>query len=66
MNDMRTDSKGLLEAGLELLHRAVAGRAGSEFGWQHGADRYVIHQVSQVHTDGDLRRRSTSTRRWCR
>ncbi|HEV2887716.1 MAG TPA: 3-oxoacyl-[acyl-carrier-protein] synthase III C-terminal domain-containing protein, partial [Jatrophihabitans sp.] len=22
-----------------------------EFGWASGADRYIIHQVSQVHTD---------------
>jgi 3-oxoacyl-[acyl-carrier-protein] synthase-3 len=49
-NDMmRTDLKGLLDAGLELsldMWRA----AGEDFDWAQGMDRYVIHQVSKVHT----------------
>jgi acyl-CoA:acyl-CoA alkyltransferase len=46
---MRTDLKGLLDAGiglsLDMWHEAAA-----EFDWQRGMDRYVIHQVSKVHT----------------
>lgn len=51
---MRTDSSGLLKYGLELsagLWRDAAG----EFDWAGGADLYVIHQVSQVHTDAICR-----------
>lgn len=46
---MRTDSKGLLDAGLELS-TAVWEDAADEFDWTAGMDRYVIHQISQVHT----------------
>ncbi|HEV8055436.1 MAG TPA: 3-oxoacyl-ACP synthase III [Nocardioidaceae bacterium] len=46
---MRTDSKGLLVAGLELS-AALWEDAADEFGWAAGMDRYVIHQISQVHT----------------
>jgi acyl-CoA:acyl-CoA alkyltransferase len=45
---MRTDTTGLLVAGLELagdLWRDAA----AEFDWSD-MDRYVVHQVSQVHT----------------
>lgn len=47
---MRTDSKNLLKYGLELC-TGLWQDAQQEFDWAGGADRYVIHQVSQVHTD---------------
>jgi 3-oxoacyl-[acyl-carrier-protein] synthase-3 len=47
---MRTDAKGLLDAGLDLSARLWADCA-EEFDWATGMDRYIIHQVSQVHTD---------------
>jgi len=47
---MRTDLKGLLDAGLGLSVDLWADVA-NEFDWSSGMDRYVIHQVSQVHTD---------------
>lgn len=47
---MRTDSKNLLKYGLELC-TGLWQDAQQEFDWARGADRYVIHQVSQVHTD---------------
>jgi len=47
---MRTDLKGLLDAGLQLSADLWADAA-TEFDWHRGMDRYVIHQVSQVHTD---------------
>ncbi|HEY0167630.1 MAG TPA: 3-oxoacyl-ACP synthase III [Jatrophihabitans sp.] len=47
---MRTDSKNLLKHGLELC-TGLWRDAQPEFGWASGADRYVIHQISQVHTD---------------
>jgi acyl-CoA:acyl-CoA alkyltransferase len=46
---MRTDSKNLLKYGLELCVELWQD-ARAEFDWAEGADRYVIHQVSQVHT----------------
>jgi 3-oxoacyl-[acyl-carrier-protein] synthase-3 len=46
---MRTDSKGLLEAGI-ALSSALWEEAADEFDWAAGMDRYVIHQVSKVHT----------------
>jgi len=52
---MRTDAKGLLEAGLELSADLWADAA-ADFGWAVGMDRYVIHQVSQVHTEALCRR----------
>ncbi len=45
---MRTDSKGLLEAGL-ALSVATWEDARTEFDWAE-MDRYVAHQISQVHT----------------
>jgi 3-oxoacyl-[acyl-carrier-protein] synthase III len=46
---MRTDLKGLLDAGLDLsLQMWVA--AAEEFDWAKGMTRYVMHQVSKVHT----------------
>jgi 3-oxoacyl-[acyl-carrier-protein] synthase III len=47
---MHTDLKGLLDAGLALSTDLWA-EAASEFDWSNGMDRYVIHQISQVHTD---------------
>jgi len=47
---MNTDLKGLLDAGLQLSGDLWA-EAATDFGWISGIDRYVLHQVSQVHTD---------------
>jgi 3-oxoacyl-[acyl-carrier-protein] synthase-3 len=47
---MHTDLKALLDAGLQLSTELWAD-ARSEFDWSNGMDRYIIHQVSQVHTD---------------
>jgi 3-oxoacyl-[acyl-carrier-protein] synthase-3 len=49
IQQMRTNSKGLLEAGLELS-KAVWDDAAEDFDWASGMDSYVIHQISQVHT----------------
>jgi 3-oxoacyl-[acyl-carrier-protein] synthase-3 len=46
---MQTDLKGLLAAGLALSGELWADAA-AEFDWARGMDRYVIHQVSKVHT----------------
>jgi 3-oxoacyl-[acyl-carrier-protein] synthase III len=48
LESMRTDSKGLLDAGV-ALGRAIWEDARSEFDWSD-MDRYIAHQVSQVHT----------------
>ena len=48
---MYTDLRGLLEAGLQLSQELWT-EADEEFRWSRGMDRYIIHQVSQVHTDG--------------
>jgi 3-oxoacyl-[acyl-carrier-protein] synthase III len=47
---MTTDLKGLLDAGLQLSEDLWT-EASPEFGWTEGVDRYVMHQVSQVHTE---------------
>ncbi len=52
---MRTDAKGLLEAGLDLTQQLWEVAEG-EFDWAAGMDRYVIHQISQVHTEALCRR----------
>jgi len=52
MKDMRTDSKGLMDAGLALSIDLWTESA-AEWGWGSdtgGVDRYIIHQVSVVHT----------------
>ncbi len=49
MDDMRTDSVGLMKAGLALT-KDLWEESAAEFGWGSGIDRYVIHQVSNVHT----------------
>jgi 3-oxoacyl-[acyl-carrier-protein] synthase-3 len=46
---MRTDLKGLLDAGLQLSEDLWADAA-AEFDWAAGMSRYVVHQVSKVHT----------------
>jgi 3-oxoacyl-[acyl-carrier-protein] synthase III len=48
MQRMRTDTKGLMDAGLDLAEAAWRDAA-DEFGWAD-ADRFILHQVSQVHT----------------
>jgi 3-oxoacyl-[acyl-carrier-protein] synthase-3 len=45
---MRTDTRGLLEAGL-ALSVATWQDAKAEFDWAD-MDRYIAHQISQVHT----------------
>lgn len=47
IDQMRTDTRGLLDAGLDLAKRAWVGV--EERGWLD-MDRYIIHQVSAVHT----------------
>jgi acyl-CoA:acyl-CoA alkyltransferase len=51
---MRTDHRGLLAAGLELSRQLWADAA-AEFDWAGGMDCYVVHQISQVHTDAMCR-----------
>lgn len=48
LESMRTDTKGLLDAGMELS-RAIWEDAKGEFDWSD-MHRYICHQVSQVHT----------------
>lgn len=52
---MRTDLKGLLEAGLELSS-GLWDEAAGDFGWDDGVSRYFLHQISQVHTDAICKR----------
>ncbi len=47
LDQMRTDTKALLDAGLLLAKRAWADADGR--GWLE-MDHYILHQVSQVHT----------------
>jgi 3-oxoacyl-[acyl-carrier-protein] synthase-3 len=47
IDKMRTDTRGLLNAGLDVSK--LAWGDADEYGWLE-ADRYIIHQVSQVHT----------------
>ncbi|SDP41207.1 3-oxoacyl-[acyl-carrier-protein] synthase-3 [Nakamurella panacisegetis] len=49
MDDMRTDSTGLMNAGLELT-KGLWAESAADFGWDTGMDCYVMHQVSNVHT----------------
>ncbi len=49
LEQMTTDTRRLLEAGLEL-GLACWEDAKSEYNWAEGMDRYIIHQVSSVHT----------------
>jgi acyl-CoA:acyl-CoA alkyltransferase len=50
MDDMRTDSTGLMNSGLALTLDLWAESA-VDFDWHRGMDRYVMHQVSTVHTN---------------
>ena len=48
---MRTDTQGLLTAGIELAERTLA-QARRELGWEVGElQQFVLHQVSRVHTE---------------
>jgi acyl-CoA:acyl-CoA alkyltransferase len=49
LEKMTTDTKRLLEAGLDLAASAWKEAAG-DFDWSSGIDRYIVHQVSSVHT----------------
>ena len=49
LEQMTTDTRRLLEAGLELGVQCWDD-AKSQFNWYEGMDRYIIHQVSSVHT----------------
>ena len=49
LDGMRTDTRGLLDAGL-ALSVATWSEAQTVFDWAD-MDRYVSHQISQVHTD---------------
>ena len=48
MERMRTDTRGLMEAGLDLAEAAWNDATG-EFHWSD-IDRFIVHQVSRVHT----------------
>jgi acyl-CoA:acyl-CoA alkyltransferase len=48
INRMRTDAKGLMDAGLDLAE-AAWNEAAADYDWS-AADRFIIHQVSRVHT----------------
>lgn len=47
---MYTDLKGLLDAGLQLSDDLWT-EAAQDFDWSEGLSRYVIHQVSKIHTE---------------
>ena len=49
LDKMKTDTGALLDAGLEL-GEACWKDAAEDWDWSEGMDRYVIHQISQVHT----------------
>lgn len=49
LDRMTTDTKGLLEAGLDLAEAAWRD-ARTDYDWADGVDRYIVHQVSAVHT----------------
>ena len=48
LEKMRTDTRGLMEAGLDLAEAAWID-AKSSYDWTE-MDRYIVHQVSSVHT----------------
>ena len=50
LDRMRTDSHGLMIAGLDLAEAAWK-HSGHDFDWEVGMDHYIVHQVSQRHTD---------------
>jgi len=49
LDTMRTDTAALLENGLLLAKEAFADSVEAGWDWEH-CDRYVMHQVSAVHT----------------
>ena len=49
LDRMTTDTKNLLDAGLDLAEAAWID-ARDEFDWADGMDHYIVHQVSKVHT----------------
>ncbi|MEO7398920.1 MAG: 3-oxoacyl-ACP synthase III [Ilumatobacteraceae bacterium] len=49
LEQMTTDTRRLLEAGLDL-GEACWNDATIDFDWADGMDRYIIHQISSVHT----------------
>ena len=49
LDKMTTDTKRLLDAGLDLAE-AAWNDARESFDWASGMDRYIVHQVSSVHT----------------
>ena len=49
LDRMTTDTAGLLSAGLDLAEAAWIDALKS-FDWSAGADWYILHQVSKVHT----------------
>jgi len=49
LDRMTTDTKRLLDAGLDLAQAAWKDAVG-DFDWESGIDHYVVHQVSSVHT----------------
>lgn len=49
LDRMRTDTNGLLHAGLDLAEAAWK-HSGHDFDWEVGMDWYVLHQVSERHT----------------
>lgn len=49
LEQMTTDTRRLLEAGLDL-GLACWNDAKDQFDWATGMDKYIIHQVSSVHT----------------
>jgi 3-oxoacyl-[acyl-carrier-protein] synthase III len=53
LEHMRTDTRGLLEAGTELVKRSWDEIEDNER-WRHDMKYYVLHQVSQVHTQAVL------------
>ena len=54
LTHMRTDTKRLLIAGLDLMQAAWED-ARADYDWSD-MDRYILHQVSSVHTDSFLER----------
>jgi len=50
LDGMRTDTAALLAAGLELAELTFTAAEAEGVAWQ-GCDRYVMHQVSSVHTN---------------
>ena len=50
LDRMRTDAHGLMIAGLDLAEAAWK-HSGHDFDWEVGMDHYIVHQVSQRHTE---------------